>query len=168
MHLCASSHWPWSAAIRLATNRDKTPEMITRLVAHPFFRNWLKAFFLSPGILFLGAYLCVWLLTGLQFNRALELELKRLALNPASHGVEFSIGSLRPGSLLDSVVLNEVELRTPDRPEPRCIGRLELPCPELQQLLLNREAAEAAARAVGRHLFSLNGSSFPGVPSGSN
>lgn len=74
-----------------------------------FIANWMKAFMVSPGVLFPAAYLIIYLCASLFLNTVYKKELCRSYGIATGSSRNLSIGSLKAGIDLGSVTLSDIE-----------------------------------------------------------
>lgn len=121
-------------------------------------RNWLTALILSPGMLFAGLYLTVWLSTNAYLDQRFGELLATSFEAAAGERYHLRVGELSTGIGLSSLTLERLELH-PEPPagslpgRPIVIDRIVIDCPEVGLLLFRPSAVEAASRAVARRLL---------------
>ncbi|MDP8306465.1 MAG: hypothetical protein RAO75_08195 [Candidatus Chlorobium antarcticum] len=124
--------------------------MVSRIPHSIFLKKWLKAFLLSPGVLFTAGYLLCYLAATISLNMGFKTALTR-SLEKKSHStLDFSVESLNAGPGLDRITLSTVRITPAGTDGARstgtlCIASLEVPCPDLLFFALNREALESSA-----------------------
>jgi|WetSurMetagenome_2_1015567.scaffolds.fasta_scaffold1265843_1 hypothetical protein len=74
-----------------------------------FLSNWLKAFMVSPGVLFPAAYLMLYLLLSLFLDTGFKEEICRAYGNASGNSRHLSIGSVKAGFDLCSITLQDIE-----------------------------------------------------------
>jgi hypothetical protein len=119
--------------------------MLPQFPHKKFFKNWLKALMLSPGMLFPAGYILVYLSINTYLNADFKQNLSRSVGRATGNTWHISIKSLKPSLVLNSVTLNQIELTPVTNPKRNrqalndaiTINTLEIPCPELEKLLFS-------------------------------
>jgi len=130
--------------------------MPIKLRKKKFVINWLKAFMLSPGILFPAGYLLLYLSTNIYLNADFKKSLSLSVQRATGNRWHIHIKSLKTGWILNSVTLNEIEFTKAAMPENRgqvanhsmTINTLEIPTPHLQQLLFSNADLMSSTNAL--------------------
>ncbi|NTW55737.1 MAG: hypothetical protein HGB20_01675 [Chlorobiaceae bacterium] len=116
-----------------------------------FVANWLKAFMVSPGVLFPAAYLFLYLSSGLFLNGVFKKELQDAYALKTANSRRLAVGSLKLSVTLGSVTLNDITTepaRASADSRPRIINAVEIPLPDLADILLFSSARRSSARSV--------------------
>ena len=121
-----------------------------------FLLNWLKAFMLSPGMLFPAGYLLLYLTTNIYLNADFKKNLTRSVRRVSGNTWNVSITSLKSGLVLDSVTLHHIELTKANMSESRAqvasptiiINTLYIPYPNLQRLLFSSDERISSTSAL--------------------
>ncbi|NMW20597.1 MAG: hypothetical protein HKK67_02970 [Chlorobiaceae bacterium] len=108
-----------------------------------FIQNWLKAFMLSPGVLFPAGYLVLYFSINIYLNADFKNNLSQSVNRATGNTWQTSITSLRSGLVLDTVTLNHIELtrvrllndRVQNGSHTITINTIEIPIPSIQKLL---------------------------------
>jgi hypothetical protein len=111
---------------------------------------------LSPGVLFPSGYLLLYLSTNIYLNGDFKKNLSESVQNATGNTWHISIKSLQSDLVLDTVILNHIELTKAAMPENRAdiarstitINTLEIPLPNLQQLLFNSSERLTSTNAL--------------------
>ncbi len=110
---------------------------------------------LSPGVMFPSGYLLLYLSTNIYLNGDFKKNLSQSVQKATGNTWHISIKSLQSGLVLDSVILNNIELTKATTPENRAdtsstitINTLEIPLPNLQQLLFNSSERLTSTNAL--------------------
>lgn len=78
-----------------------------------FLINWLKAFFVSPGVLFPAAYLALYLGTDIYLNTDYKKELFRSLSKAAGSASRIEIGTLHTCYKLDIITIDHINITFP-------------------------------------------------------
>jgi hypothetical protein len=125
--------------------------MTPRFPEKKFLINWLKAFMLSPGVLFPAGYLLVYLSTNIYLNADFKNNLSQSINSSTGNTWQISIKSLKSGLVFNSVTLNNIEITPKSQQKsitPIFIETLEIAYPELEKILFSRDARLSSTRAV--------------------
>ncbi len=103
-----------------------------------FVANWLKAFLVSPGVLFPAAYLFLFLSAGQFLNGNFKKELQETYALKTANSRRLSVRSLMLSTTLGSVTLHDIETG-PVPPSadnrPHSINTMEIPLSDLAGIL---------------------------------
>jgi len=127
-----------------------------------FIINWLKALILSPGILFPTAYLFVYLSTSIYLNNAFKTELYQSIDRASGRNVTIKVESISPNLQLDTMILHSIDVIPAESDESKNqpsqqIKRthaLAIRCPNLQQLLFNKEKRRSSITVISTTLLA--------------
>ncbi|NMW19306.1 MAG: hypothetical protein HKK66_09825 [Chlorobiaceae bacterium] len=121
-----------------------------------FILNWLKAFMLSPGVLFPTGYLLLYLSTNIYLNVIFKTNLSESVERATGNTWQTSIKSIKSGLVFDCVTLKHIELTKTARPEISAnvrsrtltIDTLEIPFPNVQMLLFSSTERQSSTNAL--------------------
>ncbi len=127
-----------------------------------FIINWLKALILSPGILFPTAYLLVYLSTSIYLNNAFKTELYQSIDRTSGNMVTIKVESISPNLQLDTMTLRSIDVIPAESAESsnqpsqhiKSTHALAIRCPNLQQLLFNKEKRRSSITVISTILLA--------------
>jgi len=127
-----------------------------------FIVNWLKALTLSPGILFPATYLLVYLSTSTYLNNAFKAELYQSIDRASGQNVTITVKSITPNLQLDTMTLSHIQIIAVERDRNNNNAsqknikkpKLTVRCPNLQQLLFNKEKRHSSIRVISKTLLA--------------
>ena len=130
-----------------------------------FIINWLKALILSPGILFPTAYLLVYLSTSIYLNNAFKTELYQSIDRTSGNMVTIKVESISPNLQLDTMTLRSIDVIPAEHAESnesnnqplqhiKSTHALAIRCPNLQQLLFNKEKRRSSITVISTILLA--------------
>ncbi|MDT9547192.1 MAG: hypothetical protein RI826_07640 [Chlorobium phaeovibrioides] len=127
--------------------------MVWRPPHSAFLQKWLKAFLLSPGVLFTAGYLLCYLAATLSLNMGFKTALTRSLERKTDSTLTLSVESLNAGPGLDSILLSTVWLGPAGTdgtrgPGTLSIASLEVPCPSLLLFPLSKATLESSAESL--------------------
>jgi len=136
--------------------------MSLRFPRKSFIINWLKAFMLSPGVLFPAGYLLLNLATNIYLNTDFKESLTESVNKSTDHNWQIRITSLRSGWVFDSFSLNHIELTRTATLEGGetsykriiTIKTLEIPFPHLENLLFDSNDRISTINAVSKIILA--------------
>ncbi|NTV60038.1 MAG: hypothetical protein HGA77_01875 [Chlorobiaceae bacterium] len=113
--------------------------------------NWLKAFMMSPGVLFPSAYLLFYFSTSIFLNTGFKNELCR-TYSTATHGSRnLSIGSLKADFDCRSVTISGIESSSAGASKnkaPRTIDKFEIRVTDITGFLASTSVRNRSAMAI--------------------
>jgi len=127
--------------------------MVWRPPHTAFLQKWLKAFLVSPGVLFTAGYLLCYLAATLSLSMGFKTALTRSFEKKTDSALSLSVESLHADPSLNSITLSTVQI-TPagtDRangPGSLSIASLKVPCPDLLLFPLSKATLESSAESL--------------------
>jgi hypothetical protein len=128
------------------------------------FRHWLKAFLLSPGIMFGYAYLVLWLGTNFYLDHTFKTDLLEAVSSATDHHCHPAIASLKASFSLNALTISELDLTASGKalnnqlPKKNIhIVKLEIPCPDIYLVLFQpRSSVIALTEKVSSAIISFD------------
>ncbi len=121
-----------------------------------FFRHWLIALMLSPGVLFPTGYLFLYLSTNIYLNADFKTNLSKSVARATGNTWHTNITSIKSGWGFDSMTLNHVELtkaanrgiKADVENRTITINTIEIPFPDLQNVLFSSAERQRSTNAL--------------------
>jgi len=119
--------------------------------------SWIRALLLSPGILYLSAYLALYGAISVRLNGTFKEQVQQ-RYPGGTHRI--TIGTVTPSLSLDAITIRKIEIiPTSGCPENRqhqtTLGELSFDMPDLQKTLFSnailRQSASAAGEKIREH-----------------